>query len=403
MTTTARQSQIRSAGAAYFAFAAFGSLWGVWGAALPGIRDQASVTDGELGTALLFVGAGALPAMLLVGRATDRFGRRVPAAAVVTLALAGLLMSVTARGHVSLSVGLAILGATSGAADVAINAVAGAAESATGRPVITRSHATFSAAVVVSSLSTGALRHVGAPVSVAFGLVVVVALVAASRLVADPSVIDTATVIRPDDTSGAGATAMTSTPAAGHLRPHWILIAVGLVAALAFAVENAHQSWGAVYLGDVLAVSPGLTAAAPALFATVAALTRFSAGWLSHLPPVSLLLAGGVTAAAGTLIVAVSNTVALALIGLACAAAGTAVLFPTLLSASTRNVDEAVRGRATSTVSAIAYLGFLVGPVYVGRLAHAHGLRTAMVGVAAVAAVFTVAAWPITRVARRTA
>jgi hypothetical protein len=30
------------------------------------------VTDTELGTALLFVGAGALPAMLLAGRALDR-------------------------------------------------------------------------------------------------------------------------------------------------------------------------------------------------------------------------------------------------------------------------------------------------------------------------------------------
>jgi hypothetical protein len=55
---------------AYVAFAAFGAFWGVWGASVPRVQDQAGVSDGELGLALLFVGAGALPAMLLVGRAS---------------------------------------------------------------------------------------------------------------------------------------------------------------------------------------------------------------------------------------------------------------------------------------------------------------------------------------------
>jgi len=54
---------------AYAGFAVFGAFWGVWGASLPAIRDQAAVTDGQLGTALLFIGAGALPAMLLADRA----------------------------------------------------------------------------------------------------------------------------------------------------------------------------------------------------------------------------------------------------------------------------------------------------------------------------------------------
>ena len=62
---------------AFVAFAAFGAFWGVWGASVPRVQDQAGIGDGELGFALLFVGAGALPAMLLVGRALDRWGLRV--------------------------------------------------------------------------------------------------------------------------------------------------------------------------------------------------------------------------------------------------------------------------------------------------------------------------------------
>ncbi|CAN5768925.1 MFS transporter [soil metagenome] len=383
-----------SAAPAYLAFAAFGSLWGVWGAALPQIRDQAGVTDGQLGTALLFVGAGALPAMLLTGRASDRWGRRVPAAGVVSLALAGMVLALIARGPLSLNLALLALGAASGATDVAINAVAGATERACRRPVITRAHAAFSAAVVVASLLTGALRHVQAPLPVMFGPVLVVSLVAARRLLAG---------VGPQ---ALPATAAASPPAAfpqlAASRQRAVLIGGGLVAALAFAVENAHQSWGAIYLGDVLTVSPAWTAVAPALFATVVAITRYAAGWLAHLDPRTLLLAGGLVATVGTATVAVAPTAWLALVGLAGAAAGTAVLFPTLLSASTRHVDEAVRGQATSTIATTAYLGFLLGPVLVGQLADGFDLRWAMAGVAGIAAIFTVVAGPAVSAARHT-
>jgi MFS family permease len=72
------------------------------------------------------------------------------------------------------------------------------------------------------------------------------------------------------------------------------------------------------------------------------------------------------------------------------AAAGTAVLFPTLLGIVSRNVDETHRGRATSIVNIVSYLGFLVGPVYIGLLADATGLRGAMLAVLAMAlALFT--------------
>jgi MFS family permease len=45
-------------------------------------------------------------------------------------------------------------------------------------------------------------------------------------------------------------------------------------------------------------------------------------------------------------------------------------------------VDEAGRGRATSTASTVAYLGFLLGPSYVGFWSGAVGLRGAMLAVA---------------------
>src|SRR4051812_1662327 len=88
MTRTSTDSPRRVIASAFVAFAAFGSFWGVWGASVPRVQRQVAISAGQLGFALLFVGAGALPAMLLVGRALDRWGLGV--AAVVISALGGV-------------------------------------------------------------------------------------------------------------------------------------------------------------------------------------------------------------------------------------------------------------------------------------------------------------------------
>ncbi len=145
-----------SALAAYAAFAGMGVFWGTWGAALPALRSQAGLTEGRLGTALLFVGVGALPAMLLTGRLIDRLGLRLTAVLMSLLGAAGVVIAAAAQSYAAVVACMLLVGATSGATDVAINTLAGQAEHTTAKPLVTRAHGTFSLAVVVSSLSAGA-------------------------------------------------------------------------------------------------------------------------------------------------------------------------------------------------------------------------------------------------------
>ncbi|MES9539389.1 MFS transporter [Actinomadura sp. NPDC000600] len=374
---------------AYLGFGMFGAFWGVWGASVPRLQEQAGVGDGGLGFALLFVGAGALPAMLLAGRALDRRGPGVAGAALAALGGAGVLVAFTAVNLASLCVGLAVVGATSGAADVAINAVAGRAEKAAGRPVITRAHGVFSSLVVLASLATGLVSSL--PIAVPFAVVAAVCSGtsvgfkagavpgARSRQVGAPPEED---VVRQEAAVPLGR------------RRTVPLVLVGVLGAFAFASENAHQSWSAVFLHDEFHAG-GLSAVAPAVFAGTVAITRFAAGGLTAVRGV--LLAGAAGAAGGAAVIAAAPTPAVAGAGLALAAAGTAVLFPTLLRLVARNVDEDRRGRATSVVTTVSYLGFLAGPVYVGLWADAVGLRGAMVAVAALAVALLVLTPPLLR------
>jgi predicted MFS family arabinose efflux permease len=368
---------------AFAAFAAFGAFWGVWGASVPRIRQQTGIDDAQLGIALLFVGAGALPAMLLTGRALDRWGLRVAVMVLSGLAAAGIAVALTAASLVSLCLGLALVGATSGATDVAMNAMAGRAEQLSGRPIITRAHGVFSSFVVLASLAAGATSAASAPVVAPFVGVAGLSIVAGLLLVRavplrppgehDPPDARTA-ALRPRHT---GTVALR--PSATGTVP---LVLIGILGALAFASENAHQSWGAVFMEDELRTGSGLSAIAPAVFAAIVAVTRFSMGAITPARARTVLLVGSASAAAGAGIVAIAPSVAVAVFGLALAAAGTAVLFPTLVGIVSRNVAESHRGRATSLVTTVAYLGFLLGPVYVGLWAQTAGLRGAMLAVA---------------------
>ena len=375
---------MRSILASHSSFAAFGLFWGTWGAALPALRDASQVGGAGLGTALLFVGLAGLPAMLLTGRAVDRHGARIAGPLLVALAVSGVLIAVLARDLPTLVVGMALVGAASGAADVAANALAGLAEQRSGGRVITVSHGVFSSAVVVGSLGTGALRATGAGVSTVFaaaGALMTVAGVVAFLLGDGPP---------------------TASPARQDRRRHGLrlvlpFVAVGLVGALGFAAENAHQSWSAIILADELGAAVGITAIAPAIFALFAALTRFGVGFSTLIPTGVLLVGGAITGVLGTLIVSVGQNVPVVLGGLALAAIGTSVLYPTLLSRATRDVPADQRGRATSVVASTSYLGFVLGPVYVGLLSGAVGLRGAMVGVALLVAAFALLAPAVTR------
>lgn len=374
----------------YTAFVAFGVFWGVWGASVPALRDQAGLSDAQLGVALLAIGAGALPVMLLTGPALDRWGHRVTGLAVAALGLVGLLIPLTGRNLVTLVVALALVGATSGAADVGINALAGAAQRTHGGSVVLRSHAVFSSAVVVSSLAVGGLRHLDIPPVVAFALAGIVALVVA-------------TVIYRTGRSAQrnpAASATDAPPAWSWRSAVWpnvpvrrgALIVLGGLGAIGLAVENAHQSWAAVMLVDELGAGPLVAALGPATFAGVVALARLVATRIPTGQPVRLVAGSAIIAAVGTVTLALAPNVAVGLIGLAMAAAGTASLFPGLLGLLAGTVDDAVRGVATGVVTTVGYLGFIAGPVYVGFWSAGAGLPGALIAVAALALALAVLA-----------
>lgn len=356
---------------ALIGFAALGVFWGSWGAALPAVQRRSGASDAELGLALLLVAFGALVSMRASGVVMDRLGPRFTPGAVGVFGLSCLLPGL-AGSPLELSAVLFVVGATSGAMDVAINADAVHEEEASGRPLLNLAHAFFSGAVVCSSLATGLLRWSGAEPVAVFALAAIVVVLAAIAM-------------RPGSTQS-----WTPPPAEERSRflqrvPAWLLV-LGLLGALAYWVENTWESWGAVHLERTLDAQPAVSALGPALFAVAMTVGRLTAHLLvQRASERRVLIAGAVIAGIGTALAAAAPVIPVALAGIVIAGAGCSVCGPTIVSIAGRAAAPHERGAVVGSLTTIMYLGFLVGPAGVGGVAELTTLRISIAVVAALA------------------
>jgi MFS family permease len=351
-------------------FAAFGAFWGAWGAALPAVQRQAGASDGELGLALVLVGLGALVSMRATGVLGDRVGPRLTPVAVGAFGVAGLLPGL-ADSPGELYLYALVLGAASGAMDVAINADAVHAEVRSGRPLLNLAHAGFSAAVVAASLATGLLRWAGAGPGLVFALAAAVVLLAAF-------------VLRSGSDEPWEPTAE-ARPKFLQRVPAWLLV-IGVLGAVAYWIEGSWQAWGAVYLERTLEAPVAVSALGPALFAAAMAAGRLSVHRLARPGGErAVLVAGAGLAGAGSALAALAPVTPVALAGIVVAGAGCSVCAPTIVSLAGRAAAPHERATIVGSVTTLMYLGFLVGPAAVGGFAEVTTLRVSLGAVAGLA------------------
>ena len=332
---------------------------------MPAVQRQTGAGDAQIGLALLCVALAALPAMLAAGRLADLFGARLVPLALVAFAVAAPLPGL-ARSVPALVAALALVGVGTGALDIAINAQAAGIEALRRVRVMDGLHAAFSVGVVFGGVGAGLLRRAGAhPSWILAGVAAVVATAALANL-------------RP---------AVQPEPARRRARATRPLLVVGIVLALAFAVESGVESWSALFLERTLGSGPAVSGLGPGLFAGAMAIGRLLAQKLKGPSVARRMLIAGVAAAVGALVAATAQHAVVALAGFVVAGAGLALSAPTLLGAAGRLAGAGGRGSALSTVAILGYLGFLAGPPLIGAVSGASSLRGGFVFLCAVAAV----------------
>ena len=359
------EGQAAHRGLLALACGALGSLGFAWGSFAVGLADLSRSLDlspGPLGLALSGGMVASFPVMALAGRIADRAGRRpLLVASGVSLA-AGFAWLALVGSYASLFSSLLLLSAASGAYDVGANAAAMDYERTTGRRRMALIHAAFSGGGAAGALSAGVLLSTGLDFRFAYlaPLVPLGAVVIAAAKTRFPPIAD-----RGEDTKAG-------------LYANAPLLLVALVAALALLSEAAMEHWAGLYLRDALALPAFVGASGVAVYhASMAAGRLISTSAISRFGNRPTLGASGLLAAGGMALALATTEPVLVVAGFLLVGLSLSAALPVALSLAGDMFPERA-GVASSVVTTLGYVGFLLGPALVGALAELFDLRLAL-------------------------
>ena len=351
-----------------------------WATRTPAIRDILSISTAEMGAVLFGLSIGSMSGILCSAWLVKRFGTRKVIRTTMSCAVIGMaILSVALWLHSAwlFAFGLAVFGASFGAAEVAINVEGAAVEREMNKTVLPMMHGFY-------SLGTLAGAGVGMMLT-AFSVPANAHILLAALVAITPIFIAIKAI-----PEGTGKNAADGSPSGEKGLPFYRdiqLLLIGVVVlAMAFA-EGSANDWLPLLMVDGHGFSPTSGSLIYAGFTLGMTVGRFTGGWfIDRYSRVTVVRASALMGALGiSLIIFVDSSwvagVSVILWGL-----GASLGFPlTISAASDTGPDAPTR---VSVVATTGYLAFLVGPPLLGYLGEHYGLRSAMLVVLALVFVF---------------
>jgi MFS family permease len=357
-----------------------GMVTGAWAPQIPLLLPRHAITEGTLGLLILFLGIGAVGAMLTAGRLIARFGTTRILRSFAFVLIPTLPLVVLAPNLPLLALTMALLGAFLGCMDVSMNANAVEVEQRLGRAIMSSLHGFWSLGGFFGA-------SVGGWVVAQYGAMTEALLTGALCLVlvlsAMPRILQ--------------ATAHHTAPDTPHeaLFPRdlslWLL---GVMALLSMVPEGSVMDWGAIYLQKELGSAQATSTLGFAAFMGTMAIMRFAGDNVrNRFGAVATLRASGLIGAVGLGAAALAPSPAFAFAGFALAGIGVANLIPIIFSAA-GNHPGLSAGTAIASVTMLGYSGILIAPASIGFVAEHLGFR---ITYGALAILLGVVAWQATR------
>ncbi|EIC5759573.1 MFS transporter [Salmonella enterica] len=352
-----------------------GLLMASWATRTPAIRDILSVSTAEMGAVLFGLSIGSMSGILCSAWLVKRFGTRKVIRTTMTCAVTGMVILSIALWCASpliFALGLAVFGASFGAAEVAINVEGAAVERELNKTVLPMMHGFYSFGTLAGAGVGMALTALSVPANIHIILAAAVAI--APIFIAIRAI--------PDGTGkNASEDAHLQEKGLPFYRDIQLLLIGVVVLAMAFA-EGSANDWLPLLMVDGHGFSPTSGSLIYAGFTLGMTVGRFTGGWfIDRYSRVTVVRASALMGALGIgLIIFVESDwvagVSVILWGL-----GASLGFPlTISAASDTGPDAPTR---VSVVATTGYLAFLVGPPLLGYLGEHYGLRSAMMVVLA--------------------
>ncbi|MFE6700019.1 MFS transporter [Streptomyces sp. NPDC057718] len=338
----------------------------------PQIKEDLAIGNGAYGLAVAAFPAGAITAGLAAGVLIRRMGSARVAVLGTLLTGAGILAAGLAPSVALFAAALFLAGAMDALTDVAQNAHGLRVQRLYGRSILNSFHAIWSIGAV-----TGGLMAAGA-MSLGLSLGVHLAVSAAVLVVAAAAALRFCLPGPDNEPEETGPERLGTAGASGTSRVGFVLAALVLIATAGTLVEDAGNSWAALYLTDALHASAAL--AAWGFIALVGAqfIGRiFGDRLVDRFGQRAVARAGGLITAVGMGLALAVPTLSGTVLGFALAGFGVATLVPAAMHEADA-LPGLKPGSGLTIVSWLMRLGFLLSPPVVGQVADAAGLRTGL-------------------------
>jgi predicted MFS family arabinose efflux permease len=341
-----------------FFIAGFGMA--AWAPLVPFAKERLGVSEGTLGTLLLCLGAGSILAMPFAGLLTSRAGCRRVLILSILVVCATLPMLAHLSTVAGLGVALFLFGAGMGALDCTMNIQAIILERASGRTMMSGFHGLFSLGGVAGAGGMSGLLTLGlSPWRATWIVVAAIVLMLALS----------ARFFLPYGGRSSG-------PAFALARG--VVLFIGVLCFILFLTEGAVLDWSAVFLTDVRGMSAAHAGLGYAAFAATMTVGRLTGDRIVvRFGPKAIVIGGSLIAAAGLALATLVPFWAAAILGYALVGVGCSNIVPVMFSLAGKQ-DEMPESIAVPAITTMGYAGILLGPAFIGYVAHASSLAIAL-------------------------
>lgn len=337
-------------------------LFGNWITRIPNIKDAISLSEAELGLALLGAPIGSLLMMPFSGWIISRLevGRTVLFSGL--LHTCSLIFIGLAGNFWSFSLALVYYGFINALMNISMNAAVASIEKIHKQPIMSTCHGMWSIGAMLGAaigsvtlgLSIGTLNHlVGTSIGVALILLAM-----------------SGTIFHLKETKNLADKVFAL--------PKGALLLLSFLAFCILLSEGAIADWSAIYMRDVIHSDPFLYGVAYSGFALFMTVGRLSGDAL--IPMIGkkkLVLYGGLISSIGLAIAVLSNSAFLAIAGFSLTGLGFSCIVPVLFI-SAANEPGYSSGTGIAAVTTLGTAGFLVGPPLIGLLAEWYDLSVGL-------------------------
>jgi len=350
-------SKRRTALGAMFFFV--GLCFASWAARIPDIQAKFDLSEGELGTMLLFLPLGSLLGLPLAGWAVHRYGSRSVIivgsfAYAMTLPLIGVSPSIFLLIPV-----LIIYGLLGNVMNISLNTQALDLEDQMGKSILASFHGLWSTAGFVGAGLGAGMIFIGFVPELHFVIVMGIAMViifSAQRF-----------IVKDQKVSEKGGLVLK--------RPDSLLLRIGVIAFLGMMAEGCMFDWSGVYFKKVVMADPSLIALGYVAFMGAMASGRFVTDKIAaRFTKVAVIQLSGILIFIGLALAVAFPNIWIATIGFLIVGFGIASIIPLSYSIAGRSklYSPSV---ALAMVSTISFFGFLLGPPFIGFIAELFDLK----------------------------